>query len=348
MKKINKHIEIVRSEIIKYSSMSAKSCDMVAETLKKHYARVEVTYVNKVSDIELVVSKSPDLVFLGIKNMPLAILGHKNPDKIWISDYLDQNGINYTGSTREAIELDHNKDLAKQVIADAGLATAAFFTALPKEYKVTAQLPLAFPLFIKPPREGGGTGISNDSIVHNFSAFTAKVQSIYGDYNSPALVEKYLDGREFSVAILGHGYGNQLLVMPIEIIAEQNSQGDRILSNEVKTGNSERIAAVPNGELRDMVVQLAKNSFRALGARDYGRIDIRLDETGTAHFLEANLIPSLIAGYGSFPKACVLNMGIGYQEMLLIIVTLALERSQNEDLDTGLDPFLRPLLEIPA
>jgi len=64
-----------------------------------------------------------------------------------------------------------------------------------------------------------------------------------------------------------------------------------------------------------------------LGARDYGRIDIRLDATGTPHFLEANLIPSLISGYGSFPKACVMNIGLEYEPMIMRIANLGLSRN---------------------
>lgn len=74
---------------------------------------------------------------------------------------------------------------------------------------------------------------------------------------------------------------------------------------------------------------LALASFHALGARDYGRIDIRLDSDGVANFLEANLIPSLISGYGSFPKACELNIGLEYEPMIISITELGLIRNLN-------------------
>ena len=74
-------------------------------------------------------------------------------------------------------------------------------------------------------------------------------------------------------------------------------------------------------------MELALHVFHALGARDYGRIDIRLDGAGVPHFLEANLMPSILKDYGNFPKACMLNETIGYEESILRIVDLAFERS---------------------
>jgi len=79
--------------------------------------------------------------------------------------------------------------------------------------------------------------------------------------------------------------------------------------------------------IRSSVVELAINAFNALGARDYGRIDIRLDDTGLPYFLEANLLPSLISGYGSFPKACMLNDNLAYEPMIMKIARLGLQRT---------------------
>ncbi len=97
-----------------------------------------------------------------------------------------------------------------------------------------------------------------------------------------------------------------------------------------KLQNTEVVKEV-SGYLRDQICVLALDIFHTLGASDYGRIDIRLDEFGTPHFLEANLLPSLIAGYGSFPKACLLNNNLDYDSMLLNIVNLALNRMPIDD-----------------
>jgi D-alanine-D-alanine ligase len=117
--------------------------------------------------------------------------------------------------------------------------------------------------------------------------------------------------------------------MPIELIAPPDKRGARILSGQVKSANTEQVIEVTDAIIKAKVTTLATNVFYALGARDYGRIDIRLDAHGTPHFLEANLIPSLISDYGSFPRACMLNIGLDYEPMILSIVRLGLARNSN-------------------
>ncbi len=239
--------------------------------------------------------------------------------------------MNYTGSPAAAIALDFNKPLAKQVVKAAGLKTAAYFTASDGEYRSASDLPLGFPLFIKPQDTGGGKGIGADSVVRDFGAYAQKVTSLTTVFRSDALVETYLPGREFSVAILETIDSEELIAMPIELLTQQNTCGDRILSQKVKAADTEHVVAVTDETVRSAVVELATRAFRALGGRDYGRIDIRLDQYGTAHFLEANLIPGLahhdFTSY--FTAACWINLRVDYETMLLRLVELALSRDVN-------------------
>jgi D-alanine-D-alanine ligase len=132
--------------------------------------------------------------------------------------------------------------------------------------------------------------------------------------------------------------------MPIELIAPADNRGARLLSAEVKTADSERGIAVTDEIIRSAVCELAINVFYALGARDYGRIDIRLDESGTPHFLEANLMPSLKRSDGNyFPKACALNFNIDYEQMILTITRLGLSRVQNS-VEAMTEPDIRGIL----
>ena len=97
---------------------------------------------------------------------------------------------------------------------------------------------------------------------------------------------------------------------------------------------------------------LAINAFRALGANDYGRIDIRLDDSGTPHFLEANLLPSLRDNYGNyFPRACVIYRNLAYEPMILQIADLAFSRDNAATVAFDkVDPLrnLAPLLVSPG
>ena len=303
--------------------MSQESCDAIYAVLARHYAQVGVSTVNDLADLQRLVAKQPDLVFMGMKYLP----NDQSPTgKIWISSYLEQHGIDHTGSSQYAIEAELRKPLAKQRVLESGIKTAAFLVIKHDQAYDYENIGLRFPLFVKPTSLGGGQGIDDNSIVHNVAGLRAKVTSLAAQFSTDVLVEEYLTGREFSVAVLQNEHSEELLVMPIELVAADNGQGDRILSQQVKSSNQETVLSVSDAAMRSLVVDVATSVFAALGARDYGRIDIRLDEAGKPHFLEANLIPSLISGYGSFPKACALNIDMDYETMILSIVRLGLAR----------------------
>ena len=330
MSKINQHIVIVRSSISRFSSMSQISCDSIYAILIKHYTRVTVATVNNLSDLETLVAQRPDLVFLGMKLiLTNPRLGLQYSDKIWISQYLDEHGVAYTGSSQKAQELELNKPFAKQRVLDAGLKTSPFCVAKQNQLPNKEDISLAYPLFIKPTDRGGGLGVDGNSVVYNFGQLRSKIYSITTKVQSDSLIEEYLPGREISVALLKDEYSNKFWVMPIERIVPPDSRGVRMLSPEIKHADAGLSVAVKDINVKDKVTALAINVFKALGARDYGRIDTRMDSAGVPHFLEANLIPSLIEGYGNFPKACVLNKGLDYESMILRIVRLGLARNSD-------------------
>lgn len=328
MIKVNKHIEIVSSNVLGLSSMSKKSREAIRAVLSRSYFNVGITLVNNLEDLEALVARKPDLVFLGMKFIPAnPNLGFQDPNKIWLSQYFDRHDIAYTGSSQPAHELELNKPLAKQRALDFGLKTSPFYVARQNQPLNSTDICLKYPLFIKPTDRGGGLGIGSDSVAYNFDQVLSKVQSITTNHNSDSLIEEYLPGREISVAILSNYITHEYSVMPIERIVPPDENGVSILSPDVKHADAGLSVAVSDIDVKASVSQLALNVFHALGARDYGRIDTRMDEHGVPHFLEANLIPSLIEGYGNFPKSCVLNMNLDYEPMILNIVRLGLART---------------------
>src|SRR5665213_2205108 len=151
MIKVNKHIEIVRTTTPWLGSMNQESCDAIYAVLAKHYSKVGVTVVNTTSDLESLALSRPDLVFLGMKFVPVnQALGLQDPNKIWLADYLDECDIAYTGSSQIAHELELNKQLAKQRVIDAGLQTSPFHVINQNEQNISRNLSLKFPVFIKP------------------------------------------------------------------------------------------------------------------------------------------------------------------------------------------------------
>ena len=341
--KIDQHIEIVSSTVPGWSSMSAVSRNAAADTLRRRYSRVGITIVNNLADLEALVAKAPDLVLLGMKY----IVSDPQPDSatgetIWLADYLSERDIATTGSQSMAHRLELDKALAKQSVLDAGFSSSAFYVASVGQPLDAGRLPGDYPLFVKPVNLGGGAGIDSDSVVNNLGELQSKVDSIAFTLGADSLIEEYLPGREFSVGILWDDEQNYFVGMPLELIAPQNEHGARLLSNQVKSADAEQAIAVTDSKLHQSLIDLAVGAFQSIGGRDYGRVDIRMDSSGTLHFLEANLIPSLIENYGSFPKACALNRAIGYEEMLLQIVELAMSRAAC----TGELPLLAPRQDI--
>lgn len=320
MKKIDKKIEIVRSSIIRLSSMSEVSARAVQAVLSEHYSDVSITTVNTVADLDEVIARQPDLVFLGLKY----IFDESHGASIlWVSEYLDAHSITYTGSSYLSHILEADKSLAKAQVHSAGFKTALFQVV--KMSDSFSGTKLTYPLFVKPTDRGGGVGIDSKSIVHNDMELRAKITMIRESLGADVLIEEYLSGREFSVALLRDNK-TDLFAMPIELVASADLQGNRILSHAVKSENTEVVSSLADLSLKKLISDLAVGVFTALGARDYGRVDIRLDQYGVPHFLEANLIPSLIRNYGSFPKACQLNEGIEYESMILSITNASMSR----------------------
>lgn len=331
MKKINKHIIIVRSSDKALSSMSQSSCDAIFTVLSENFTKVETQSVVDLSDLNVLVSKKPDLVFLGTKFIAKdADYEAEYSNIIWLSEFLDTQGIAYTGSNKKAHELEHNKPLAKSRILKYGLITSAFQVIKVGCKLTSSDVYLDFPLFVKPTNRGGGLGINEGSIINTYEQLTKQVDFIHYSFKSDVLVEKYLSGREFSVAILKQESSDDYLAMPIELIAPPDQNGSRVLSMQIKSADAEEDLLVNDETTKSLLSASALDFFKALGGRDYGRIDIRFDHNNTPHFLEANLIPSLISDYGSFPKACLKNISLSYEDMLMSIVNLGLKHSLRE------------------
>jgi len=290
--------------------------EKILHILSKRYKSVSITEINSEEDLERLAIRKPDLVFSGVKYF------HFNNRNIWLNDYLEVYDIHYIGSSRLALANESDKNRAKKIMQKYNIKTADFFITKPGEYKIESSLPIAFPLFIKPVTGGDSRGIDAKSIVYNFLSFQQKVLSIQLNNNSPALVESYLQGKEYSVGIFEDSIKGTLRAMPIEIIIKKNINGHRILDFDVKKNDEETVISVSNTITSNRLSNLAKKSFKALGGKSLGRIDIKMDHLGIPHFMEANLMPGLRKGY--FFRSCVLNLGMNYEDMIFSIANTGL------------------------
>ena len=325
-----KYIEIVTSPIGGLHLMPQKILLNLCETLSRHYAKVKISIIKDLKDLNELVINNPDLVFSGIKYLGFNEYAVKRASmgKIWFPEFLDKHAILYTGSPKEAIEFEFDKSKAKRKVQYHGIKTAPFFVAKPNQFKKD-EIPLSFPIFVKPLFEGDSRGIDSNSLVHNYKEYQIKVKSIFKDQNTVSLVEKYLSGKEYTVAIMQDFKNDSYQIYPIELFAQENSKGDKILGFDDKVADREESLKIEDKNIKDMISKLAIDSFKALGAKGYGRIDIRMDEKGTPYFLEANLIPGL--GYGYFYRCYNLNTGLTHEQMILDIAEKAFAKTREKE-----------------
>ena len=323
--KINKSIEIVIVHNPGEKNFHQDNVGIILEEnkilkiLSQRYSEVVITKIQHKKDLDRLLKRKPDLVFSGVKYFNF------NNDKVWLNDCLEACGIRYIASSRAALDNESDKNKAKKLIVKANIKTADFFVATPDEHEHSSSIPIPFPLFIKPVKGGDSRGIDSNSVAYNFASFKKKVLEIKTKHNLSSLVETYLPGKEYSVGIFQDSIKGTLRAMPIQIIVKKNINGHRILDFNVKKDDEEKVIAVTDTKIFKKISKLAKEAFKALGGKSLGRIDIKMNERGVPHFMEANLMPGLRKGY--FYRSCLLNLDMNYDDMILNIANTGLSSS---------------------
>ena len=323
--KINKSIEIVIVHNPGEKNFHQDNVGIILEEnkilkiLSQRYSEVVITKIQHKKDLDRLLKRKPDLVFSGVKYFNF------NNDKVWLNDCLEAYGIRYIASSRAALDNESDKNKAKKLIVKANIKTADFFVATPDEHEHSSSIPIPFPLFIKPVKGGDSRGIDSNSVAYNFASFKKKVLEIKTKHNLSSLVETYLPGKEYSVGIFQDNIKGTLRAMPIQIIVKKNTNGHRILDFNVKKDDEEKVIAVTDTKIFKKISKLAKEAFKALGGKSLGRIDIKMNERGVPHFMEANLMPGLRKGY--FYRSCLLNLDMNYDDMILNIANTGLSSS---------------------
>ncbi len=250
--------------------------------------------------------------------------------------YVDLLGLRYTGAGPHAIFLSQDKTTAKKIFGFHGIKTPFFATSY--RGRVDHCHDISFPLIVKPSWEDGSIGIDAGSVVKNVKEMMERVQYIQDEFDSPALIEEYIEGREIYAGILGSYERAQVLPL-IELDLSKLPEGTpKIASYDVKfEKNTEAykltkssIAEDLDDATRKRLEDTALAAYRALKLRDYGRIDMRLAPNGDVYVIEANPNPWL-ASRQEFAMASKAH-GLSYTEMIGSIIDLAMSRYLNADL----------------
>jgi len=250
-----------------------------------------------------------------------------------VPSILEYLGIAYTASDPLTLNLCLDKARTKEVLSYHGLPTARFRVVREKAFSFNS---LHYPLLVKPLYEGSSIGIRNDSLVRTRHEMRERVSRILDHYGEPALVEEFLPGREFTVAIIGNGEEARALPI-VEIRFDSLPSGmNPIYSYEAKwvwdnDARPLRIFDCPadvTAPLREEIERVSLEAYRIMRCRDWCRVDVRLDSAGRAHVLELNPLPGILPRpeqNSCFPKAAR-AAGMSYSQLINAVLDIGCRR----------------------
>ncbi|HET7251280.1 MAG TPA: hypothetical protein VFI79_15620 [Gemmatimonadales bacterium] len=257
-----------------------------------------------------------------------------------ICEYLN---VPYTASDPLTLSLSLHKARAKEILTYHEVPNARF--ALVHEQVDLARVRLPYPLFVKPVAEGSGKGIFANNLCRSRTQLRERVSFLLETYKQPVLVETYLPGPEFTVAILGNGteayclpiVGFDFSTLPVGATPVYGYEAKWIWDTaEHQLEIFECPARVPEKLYRHIEL-VALDAYQALGCRDWCRIDIRLDEAGVPNVVELNPLPGIIPDprmNSCFPKAAR-AAGFTYEDLIQEVVRIAWKRCTGRELAVG-------------
>ncbi len=247
-----------------------------------------------------------------------------------VAAFLDILEIPFTGAGPHAVILAQDKSIAKKMFAFHGIKSPFFATSW--RGSIDHAHDIAFPLIVKPTSEDGSIGIDAAAVVTSVKELMERVHYIQTEFDSPALIEEYIEGREIYASILG-SYESARALPLVELDLSKLPKGvPRIASQDVKFEKDtdaykltkSAIAEDLDEETEALLTETAIKAYRAVKLRDYGRIDMRLSSKGEVYVIEANPNPWLSSGQ-EFAMAAR-KSGLSYTQMIGEIVDHAMAR----------------------
>lgn len=242
------------------------------------------------------------------------------------AEIIESHGFVYTGSTPEVLKLAGNKIETKELLDAHNVPTP--------EWKVYYE-PEApdwdlFPAIVKTTREHCSTGLDPESVVLNRSELESRIEHVLERYNQPAMVEDFIDGREYHVPLWGNGTVKMLPAVEMDFTAFKDIH-DRLCTYDSKfepcsmhyNKIESRIPAPLNDQAKQSLETICLGAYHAVGCRDYGRLDVR-ERDGKLYILDVN--PNADLSVDASIACSAEFMGISYPEMLHYLVRLASDR----------------------
>jgi D-alanine-D-alanine ligase len=247
-----------------------------------------------------------------------------------IAAFLELLGKKYTGSGSNGLMLAQDKAVAKKIFAFHGIHTPTFAKCY--RGRLDFSHDLQFPVIVKPAREDGSIGIEFSAVVNSIRELMERMDWLHTHFDSPVLIEEYIEGREMYVGVIGNDKPEALPIIELDL-SKLPEGTPRIAAAEVKWGKGtgayrdtkSAIATDLAEETVQLLHQTAVAAYQALELRDYGRVDMRLQSDGRVHVIEVN--PNAwLASRAEFAMAAR-KAGRTYTQLVEEIVELALARA---------------------
>ena len=260
--------------------------------------------------------------------------GHPETEAM-VPEALSELGIPCTGCPGTVLRLALDKAKVKVLLKAAGIPTPDFQLLNPQ---IMHMFQLGYPCIVKPCSEDASHGLSEASVVTNSASLEKQVQLISESYGGGAIVEEFIDGREFNATVLGN---SRCTMLPVsEIVYSLPSEKPRILTFAAKwepdslyfQGTRAVCPAEISAEERELISKTALAAFHLLGCQGYARVDMRMGKKGRLNIIEVNPNPDISPGAGAARQAEV--AGMNYTQFIEKIVQLALEKEYRDDQDT--------------
>jgi len=246
-------------------------------------------------------------------------------------------GVPYTDSGPLTLAIALDKARTKEILNYHGIPVARFVTLSRPVTSLQQALPGSnYPLIVKPLAEGSSKGVKNSSFVSSDAELNREIERIRVDYGQAAIVEEFLPGREFTVAVIGNTPNAHVLPIVEINFGELPKDANNIYSYEAKwiydvAEHPLDIFSCPahlETGLRKEIESVVLATYEALDCKDWSRIDIRLDDRGRANVIEVNPLPGILPKpeeNSCFPKAARAQ-GLSYEEMLLSVLKAGCDR----------------------
>ena len=247
-----------------------------------------------------------------------------------VAGFLELIGKKYTGSGTHGLMLAQDKAIAKKIFAFHGIHTPTFAKSF--RGRLDFSHDLQFPVIVKPAREDGSIGIEFSAVVNSIRELMERMDWLHANFDSPVLIEEYIDGREMYVGVLGNDKPEALPVVALDL-SKLPDGTPRIAAAEVKWGKGTKayrdtksvIASDLSEETLASLQQTAVAAYQTLELRDYGRVDMRLQADGRVQVIEVNPNPWL-SSRAEFAMAAR-KSGRTYSQLIEEIIELTSSRA---------------------